>query len=90
MNSIFFFPIRHHSVSASLALQKYINDLRPSIILIEGPYDFNPKLEELFYLIPYRSQSTALSETNKGFLKVHIILFAITLQNGLLYKQPNP
>ncbi|WP_061278562.1 DUF5682 family protein [Leptospira interrogans] len=48
MNSIFFFPIRHHSVSASLALQKYINDLRPSIILIEGPYDFNPKLEELF------------------------------------------
>ncbi|UOG56051.1 DUF5682 family protein [Leptospira noguchii] len=48
MNSIIFFPIRHHSVSASLALQKYINDLRPSVILIEGPYDFNPKLEELF------------------------------------------
>ncbi|ASV09517.1 hypothetical protein B2G50_14190 [Leptospira interrogans serovar Canicola] len=47
MKSNFFFPIRHHSVSASLALQKYINDLRPSIILMEGPYDFNPKLEEL-------------------------------------------
>ncbi|WP_061249443.1 DUF5682 family protein [Leptospira alstonii] len=48
MNSISFFPVRHHSVAASVAFQKLANDLRPSAILIEGPYDFNPKIDELF------------------------------------------
>ncbi|EMY79534.1 hypothetical protein LEP1GSC060_2419 [Leptospira weilii serovar Ranarum str. ICFT] len=48
MTSISFFPVRHHSVAASLALQKLANDLKPSAILIEGPYDFNPKIDELF------------------------------------------
>ncbi|WP_061298248.1 DUF5682 family protein [Leptospira borgpetersenii] len=50
MSSVFFFPIRHHSVAASLSLEKYTNELRPSAILIEGPYDFNPKLDDLFLL----------------------------------------
>ncbi|EKR98395.1 hypothetical protein LEP1GSC125_1972 [Leptospira mayottensis 200901122] len=48
MNSVSFFPVRHYSVAASLALEKYTNELRPSAILIEGPYDFNPKVDELF------------------------------------------
>ncbi|MBW9233900.1 hypothetical protein JQK62_16655 [Leptospira santarosai] len=48
MNSVFFFPVRHHSVAASIAFQKSVEDLRPSAILIEGPYDFNPKMDELF------------------------------------------
>ncbi|MBM9502818.1 hypothetical protein JWG44_21425 [Leptospira sp. 201903071] len=48
MNSIFFFPIRHHSVAASIALRKSIHELKPSVVLIEGPSDFNPKIRELY------------------------------------------
>ncbi|EMJ90517.1 hypothetical protein LEP1GSC198_1089 [Leptospira kirschneri str. JB] len=69
MNSTLFFPIRHHSVSASLSLQKYINELRPSAILIEGPYDFNPKIEELFlpHTLPIAIYSVFRDE--QGFSK---------------------
>nr|WP_196219181.1 hypothetical protein [Leptospira borgpetersenii] len=37
-------------MAASLSLEKYTNELRPSAILIEGPYDFNPKSRSQNYL----------------------------------------
>lgn len=37
-----YFPIRHHSPACSWHLEKFIRDLRPSVILVEGPSSFTP------------------------------------------------
>lgn len=42
-----FFPVRHHSPSCAQAVRQLIERLRPSRVLIEGPSDFNARIEEL-------------------------------------------
>jgi hypothetical protein len=37
-----YFPIRHHSPACAWHLSKLIRELRPSVILIEGPVSFDP------------------------------------------------
>jgi Family of unknown function (DUF5682) len=44
---IVFFPVRHHSPACARVLRQLALDLRPSAILIEGPFDFNARLHEL-------------------------------------------
>src|SRR5262245_49835124 len=41
------FPVRHHSPACARALRRLALDLGPSMILIEGPSDFNDRLHEL-------------------------------------------
>ncbi|WP_061218115.1 DUF5682 family protein [Leptospira weilii] len=67
-DSIFFFPVRHHSVVASLALRKSINELKPSAVLIEGPSDFNPKMNELYlpHTLPIAIYSFVRNELSQG------------------------
>ncbi|EMO23630.1 hypothetical protein LEP1GSC168_0831 [Leptospira santarosai str. HAI134] len=71
-------------MAASIAFQKSVEDLRPSAILIEGPYDFNPKPTL------YRSRSTVSLGTIAAFPKEHITLFATILRSGSLFKPPKP
>jgi Family of unknown function (DUF5682) len=49
---ILFFPVRHHSPAAARLVQKLIIDRPPAIVLIEGPSDFNDRLDEL--LLPHQ------------------------------------
>ena len=42
------FPVRHHSPACALALRKLASEVKPAAILIEGPADFNDKLDELY------------------------------------------
>lgn len=44
--------VRHHSPACARLVQHRIAALRPSVVLIEGPADMNPRLEEL--LLPHR------------------------------------
>ncbi|MFO0880083.1 MAG: DUF5682 family protein [Gemmataceae bacterium] len=44
---IVFFPVRHHSPAGSRLLGTLAAALRPSAILVEGPADFNDRLNEL-------------------------------------------
>jgi hypothetical protein len=37
----YFAPIRHHSPACALALQALIREVRPAVVLIEGPDDFD-------------------------------------------------
>jgi Family of unknown function (DUF5682) len=50
--SILFFPVRHHSPAAARLVRQLIIDRSPAIILIEGPSDFNDRLDEL--LLPHQ------------------------------------
>jgi hypothetical protein len=45
---ILFFPVRHHSPAAARLVRQLIIDRSPAAVLIEGPSDFNDRLEELF------------------------------------------
>lgn len=45
---IHFFPVRHSSPAAARMLRLYARELQPSAILIEGPSEFNPSLDELY------------------------------------------
>ncbi|MFC7442542.1 DUF5682 family protein [Laceyella putida] len=47
MSHIHFLPIRHHSPSCAYHVQRAINQIRPSHILIEGPSDANPLIPHL-------------------------------------------
>ncbi len=49
---VFFLPVRHHSPAAARAVNELIERLQPSAVLIEGPSDFNQKMDELF--LPHR------------------------------------
>jgi hypothetical protein len=47
-----YFPVRHHSPTAARLVRELAAQLRPAAILIEGPADFNDRLDELF--LPHR------------------------------------
>ena len=44
---VVFFPVRHHSPAAACLLADLIDSIRPAAVLIEGPSDYNPHLDEL-------------------------------------------
>jgi Mg-chelatase subunit ChlD len=44
---IIFFPIRHHSPACARLVRELAFELQPTAILIEGPSDFNPRINEL-------------------------------------------
>ncbi|HZY85365.1 MAG TPA: DUF5682 family protein [Gemmataceae bacterium] len=46
------FPVRHHSPTAARLVRELARRLRPAAVLIEGPSDFNDRLDEL--LLPHR------------------------------------
>jgi hypothetical protein len=46
------FPVRHHSPACARRVTELIRRMRPAAVLIEGPYDFNGRLDELF--LPHR------------------------------------
>jgi hypothetical protein len=45
---IVFFPVRHHSPAAARVVRALVADMRPSAVLVEGPSDFNERVDELF------------------------------------------
>ena len=49
---VVFFPVRHHSPTAARLVRDLARRLRPGAVLIEGPSDFNNRLDEL--LLPHR------------------------------------
>lgn len=49
---VVFFPVRHHSPTAARLVRELIRDMRPVAVLIEGPADFNDRIDELF--LPHR------------------------------------
>jgi hypothetical protein len=49
---VVFFPVRHHSPTAARLVRDLAVRLRPKSILIEGPADFNDRIDELF--LPHR------------------------------------
>jgi hypothetical protein len=49
---ILFFPVRHHSPTAARLVRELIQRIRPSAVLIEGPADFNERIDELY--LPHR------------------------------------
>src|SRR5262249_59372547 len=50
--SVVLFPVRHHSPTAARLVRALIEDLRPKAVLIEGPSDFNERIDELY--LPHR------------------------------------
>lgn len=44
---IVFFPVRHHSPACARLVTQLIREMRPAAVLIEGPADFNSRLDEL-------------------------------------------
>ncbi|MDH6258077.1 DUF5682 family protein [Bradyrhizobium sp. BR13661] len=44
---LYFFPIRHHSPACALHLRDALRAIRPAAVLIEGPVDFEPLIDEL-------------------------------------------
>ena len=44
---VVYFPVRHHSPACAALVRKFIHDRRPAAVLIEGPSDFNARIEEL-------------------------------------------
>ena len=44
---IIFFPVRHHSPLAARLVSRFIESHQPESVLIEGPEDYNPYLNEL-------------------------------------------
>src|SRR5262245_23072032 len=43
-----FVPVRHHSPACARAVLVLVRELRPAAVLIEGPSDFNERLDELY------------------------------------------
>ncbi len=44
---VVYFPVRHHSPAAARLVRELILDLKPTHVLIEGPSDFNSRMDEL-------------------------------------------
>jgi hypothetical protein len=44
---VIFFPVRHHSPVCSAMLRMLLLDVRPQVVLVEGPSDYNEHLDEL-------------------------------------------
>ncbi len=51
-SQVFFLPVRHHSPAAARAVNELIERLKPAVVLIEGPSNFNQHIGELF--LPHR------------------------------------
>ncbi len=49
---VVFFPVRHHSPTAARLVRELVLRMKPAAILIEGPADFNDRIDELF--LPHR------------------------------------
>jgi hypothetical protein len=47
-SDLIFFPVRHHSPTAARLLRQLIYEIKPAAVLIEGPSDFNDRIDELF------------------------------------------
>jgi hypothetical protein len=45
---VVFFPVRHHSPACARAVRELILRLKPAAVLVEGPTDFNARMDELF------------------------------------------
>lgn len=39
LSKVHLFPVRHHSPRASVVLERWLRELRPSVVLVEGPSD---------------------------------------------------
>ncbi len=48
---VVYVPVRHHSPACAAVVRRLVRELRPRAILIEGPSDFNGRLDEL--LLPH-------------------------------------
>lgn len=49
---ILFFPVRHHSPACARLVQELIERVKPTAVLIEGPSNYNPYIDEL--RLPHR------------------------------------
>ncbi len=49
---VVFFPVRHNSPAAGLILKRLAEEISPQAILIEGPSDFNDRIDEL--MLPHK------------------------------------
>ncbi len=45
---VVYFPVRHHSPACARLVRELIGRVRPAAVLIEGPADFNPYMQELW------------------------------------------
>lgn len=45
---VVYFPVRHHSPACARLVRMLIDRVRPAAVLIEGPADFNPYMDELW------------------------------------------
>jgi len=69
---IIYFPVRHHSPGCSRHLRRLIAERRPSLVLVEGPSDFDKYIELLSHadakpplaLYSYCSERTSDQETD--------------------------
>ncbi|AGY57693.1 DUF5682 family protein [Gloeobacter kilaueensis] len=61
---VVFFPVRHHSPAAARLLAAFIRRIRPEAVLVEGPADFNDRIEELF--LPHQLPVAIYSYFQKG------------------------
>lgn len=59
-----FMPVRHHSPACARAVQAIAQELRPAMVLIEGPADFNERLDELY--LPHRLPIAIYSYVRMG------------------------
>ena len=46
-SQVIYFPVRHHSPICSIKLLEIIEEFKPENILVEGPYDFNDRIDLL-------------------------------------------
>jgi Family of unknown function (DUF5682) len=49
---VVYFPVRHHSPACARRVRELIETVKPAAVLIEGPSDFNDRIDELF--LPHR------------------------------------
>jgi len=49
---VVYFPVRHHSPAGAKLVRDTIDRVRPDAVLIEGPSDFNDRIDEL--ILPHR------------------------------------
>ncbi|EHR61117.1 DUF5682 family protein [Saccharomonospora cyanea] len=47
MKELTFLGVRHHSPACARLVERTIDALRPAHVLVEGPADFNPRMDEL-------------------------------------------
>ena len=66
---VVYFPVRHHSPSCAALVRELIREVRPEAVLIEGPADFNDRLEELYlpHRLPIALYSYVQVEAPQGF-----------------------